>query len=58
MELPSTIYFVAIVDEERFFFFFKRKAKFKVLVAFERFSMECKESMWNELNIVELRGEI
>lgn len=39
-------------------FFFKRKTKFKVLVAFERFSMECKESMWNELNIVELRGEI
>lgn len=39
-------------------FFFKRKAKFKVLVAFERFSMECKESMWNELNIVELRRDI
>lgn len=43
---------------KRDFFFFKRKAKFKVLVAFERFSMEYKESMWNELNIVELRRDI
>lgn len=36
-----------------FFFFFSLSVK-RNLKFFERFSMECKESMWNELNIVEL----